>query len=218
MRLALIIISIAIVASRIRNAESFSSDCRRLTQRAAFTRAQFWKASRLYSSEPSWGEEAKDYSQEETLLCIDLSVRSGVEVDDALAAVSRYCQSFPFAAVLPVQPLQYLPVQEDGGVEVKFLRKKTDIKSGVDGGIRFFIDTVAAEDDDDDEDDDKDLIVIKAKRNSKGQVIAKLMAEKLVVTSFVAGITGEEDKRFGKPPTDLVDVKSIYHKWMVAIS
>ena len=45
------------------------------------------------------------------------------------------------------------------------------------------------------------------------------MAEKLVVKSFVAGITGEEEERFGKPPTDLMKINSIYHKWMdVAIS
>ena len=118
-----------------------------------------------------------DYSQEETLMCIALSVNPDVGFEDAVARVSRYCQSFPFAAVLPVQPLHYLPVNEDGGVEVKFLRKKTDIKSGVDGGIRFFIDTISTADDDDKAGDGHDkatMIEITAKRNSRGQVIAKV--------------------------------------------
>lgn len=161
----------------------------------------------LRSSSPIFAESS-DYEAEETLLCIDLDVKPGTDVSQAEDAVSKYCRSFPFAAVLPVQPLQYLP-GNDGGVEVKFLRKKTDIKSGVDGGIRFFLNTF-----NDEEEEEPPTIEITAKRNSSGQVIAKLMAEKLVIKSFVDGISGKEDGRFGKAPTDLVSVKSLYHKWM----
>jgi hypothetical protein len=166
----------------------------------------------LSTNSESSEEETTDYTQEEILLCIDLAVQPGVPVDEAVAKVSKFCQSFPFAAVLPVQPLHYMPVYEDGGVEVKFLRKKTVTKSSVDGGIRFFLQTMPG--DDTEESDDPTTIEVTAKRNSKGQVIAKLMAEKLVVTNFVAGITGEEVARFGNPPTDFVQVKSLYHKWM----
>lgn len=175
--------------------------------------------------------DSPDYAREETLLCMDLIVQPGVAPDQAMAKVSQFCQSFPFAAVLPVQPLQYLPVYEDGGVEVKFLRKKTDIKSGVDGGVRFFIETPPQNDDDEDDDDNENaatasslsstsstLIEVTAKRNSKGQTIAKLMAEKLIVTNFVAAITGEPEarQRLGSriPVEDYVQVRSIYHKWM----
>lgn len=166
-------------------------------------------------SDPSQGDQEGtiDYTSEETLLCIDLAVQPGVDLEVAFAKVSKFCQSFPFAAVLPVQPLHYLPVYEDGGVEVKFLRKKTVTKSSVDGGIRFFIETMPG-DGDDEEGCDAPTIEVTAKRNSQGQAITKLMAEKLVVTNFVAGITGVEATRFGMPPTDFVQVKSLYHKWM----
>ena len=188
------------------------------------------------------------YANEETLLCLDLAVVPGVTYDAAWAHVSKFCQSFPFAAVLPVQPLHYLPVYEDGGVQVKFLRKKTGLKSAVDGGVRFFLHGSTTktsryppqqqqqlpkqEDDDDDDDDDEEekdteattvpttrasRIKITVKRNSRGQTFTKLMAEKLIVTNFVAAITGEPEtrKRLGSPPVeDYVRVRSIYHKWM----
>ena len=157
-----------------------------------------------------------DYEVEETLLKMNLSVQPGVSLDNALATVSKYCQSFPFAAVLPVQPLQYLPTDDDG-VEIKFLRKKTDLKSGIDGGIRFFVHAV---DRDKDNVEDEQVVAVDktidvtAKRNSVGQSIRKIMAEKLVVTAFVAGMTGEETEKYGKAPLDVVRVTSLFHKWM----
>jgi hypothetical protein len=104
-----------------------------------------------------------------------------------------------------------MPVYEDGGVEVKFLREKTVTKSSVDGGIRFFIEAIPADDEDTDE---APTIAVTAKRNSRGQFITKLKAETLLVTNFVARISGDEETRFGKPLTDFVQVRSIYHKWM----
>jgi hypothetical protein len=198
--------------------------------------------------------------EEETLLCVNLSVNPGVMTDEALAAVSQFCQSFPFAAVLPVQPLHYLPLDETG-VEVKFLRKKTDLKSGVDGGIRFFVqvkeydDTATAtatEDDlevpaspgpsfDDDNDEEEssgktvaweetrsnNVIEITAKRNSQGQVITKLMSEKIVVTRFVAELqdqqlsaawinnnNNDDKSTMRRPLQDVVTLTSVFHKWM----
>lgn len=53
-------------------------------------------------------EEATNYDEEETLLKIHLSVLPVVSMDAAMERVSAYCRSFPFAAVLPVQPLTYV--------------------------------------------------------------------------------------------------------------
>lgn len=183
------------------------------------------------------------YKNEETLLCLRLSIKNNFDGSstDALNSISRYCQSFPYAVVLPVQPLMYTPTIDGegstGGVEIKFLRKKTEIKSNVDGGIRFFVQYVTDDDVEHDEDDDEydneenksssinttdnDNMVIEiiAKRNSKGQTVSKVFAEKLVITSFVASLTGMESttgsQRIGEPLTDsVVNVQSIYHKWM----
>jgi hypothetical protein len=144
-----------------------------------------------------------DYTTEETLMKIHLLVLPTVPLQDALDALSKYTQSFPFAAVLPVQPLTYLPVREDGGVQVSFLRKKTGEKQSIDGGIRFFIEA------------SDNYIDLTAKRNSDGQYVNKLFAEKLVITAFVAGVTGRDGQKYGHvPPLDKVRVESLFHKWM----
>jgi hypothetical protein len=193
-------------------------------------------------------EIADDWDQEETLLAMNLSPLPEKTVEQCLQRISDYTQSFPFAVILPVQPLQYLPTA-DGGVELKFLRKKTDTKSGIDGGIRFFVrkkerePTVDALADEEDEELDLDdepshpavLIEIIAKRNSKGQSISKIFAEKLVIQAFVKGMTlGARDvegprsvgttttsssavgpkTRFESPTKDMVILESLFHKWM----
>jgi hypothetical protein len=144
----------------------------------------------------------KDDSSEEILLRIKLAIRAGHTVEEAKRRLSQYSQSFPFSAVLPVQPLTYVPTEDDG-VEVRFLRKKTDIKSGIEGGIRFYI-----------EETEDNSLEVTALRNSEGQTIPKIVAERLVVTSFVKGIKGEEENKYGEPPTDMVGIQSIFHKWM----
>jgi hypothetical protein len=200
------------------------------------------------SNEDNNVESFDEYDGEEVLLVARLTVRDGVLVDDAVAAVSKFCQSYPFSVVLPVQPLMYLPTKafenvlgSHDGVEIKFLRKKTQEKSSIDGGIRFFISTVVSNNnddlDDDDDDDDEDgeigewkedksistnksettTIEIVAKRNSKGQSISKIFAEKLVITSFVSSLSDTEITgvpKLGIPPNNLVTVGSIFHKWM----
>ena len=117
--------------------------------------------------------------------------------------VQKYTQGFPFAAVLPVQPLQYLPTAE-GGVELLFLRKKTKEKGSIDGGMKFSVKPGI----------DSSHIEIVVKRNSEGQTISKLFTEKLVVSAYCSGIKGEEDERFGKSPSDIVAIESIFHRWM----
>jgi hypothetical protein len=128
-----------------------------------------------------------------------------------------------------VQPLQYLPT--DDGVELRFLRKKTDMKSGIDGGIQFFIQVVDKENDENDDTNSTTIEVI-AKRNSKGQSIPKMFAEKLVIQAFVNGMTmGDSEEssstassvstsavvpktRFDSPTKGMVTVESVFHKWM----
>ena len=148
-------------------------------------------------------ETPLDMANEETLLKIHLTLQDGTDPDVALAQVQQYTQSFPFAAVLPVQPLQYLPTH-DGGVDVLFLRKKTQTKGSVDGGLRFFV-LPASE---------GGGIEVEVKRNSKGQSVAKLFTEKLVVQAYCDGITGKDEARTGKAPTDYVAVSSVFHKWL----
>jgi hypothetical protein len=158
---------------------------------------------RLFMSSESDDKEETDYETEEILLRMHLSVLPDVEYETALAKVQKYTRSFPFAVVLPVQPLQYLPM-EDGGVDVRFLRKKTQEKGSIDGGIRFFIDK------------ERDGIEIVVKRNSQGQSVSKMFSEKQVVQSFVKGISGEEPEKTGAAPTYFVAVESFFHKWMQA--
>jgi hypothetical protein len=153
----------------------------------------FHSISSRLSSQPTYGNNDDDtkrnlYKDEETLLCLRLKLKNSYDGPkiDAVDAISSYCQSFPYAVVLPVQPLMYTPTKDDegtiGGVEIKFLRKKTEIKSSVDGGIRFFLQYVTDESIEDEDEDDNDaldstlkvdtnntmLIEIIAKRNSKG--------------------------------------------------
>jgi hypothetical protein len=144
----------------------------------------------------------QDFSEEETLLCVHLSLQPNCSQEQAVEAVAKYSQSFPFAVVLPVQPLMYLPTED--GVDIKFMRKKTTEKSSIDGGIRFFIKEL----------EDGSGLEVTAKRNSIGQTINKMFAERLVVTAYISGISGKDDDRYGRSPVDQVRVESIYHKWM----
>lgn len=160
-------------------------------------------ASALFSTPPQEEDEesAIDYDNEEILLKLHFSINDLIDRGTAFQRLSKYCQSFPFAAVLPVQPLQYLPT-DDGGVDVRFLRKKTKEKGSLDGGIRFFLSN------------DAGGIDLVAKRNSRGQSVSKIFSEKLVVLAFIKRVTGEETDKTSPPPTDVVTLSSIFHKWM----
>jgi len=166
-------------------------------------------------------DSEKQMDHEESLLVMNLSPLPNVSCEDSLSKISQYIRSFPFAAVLPVQPLQALPT-DDGGLEIKFLRKKTHIKSGVDGGVRFFVQL---------RDGKKDSIEILVKRNSEGQSIPKMFAEKLIIQSFVKGMTLGSDydsddrkdepssikvpnTRIESPTKDMAKIQSVFHKWI----
>ena len=160
--------------------------------------------------------DAKQWDHEESLLVMNLSPLPNVSCEDSFSRISQYIRSFPFAAVLPVQPLQQLPT-EDGGLELRFLRKKTHIKPGVDGGIRFFVRIL---------DENDDSIEVLVKRNSDGQSIPKMFAEKLIVQSFVRGLAlgsdGENEPssikvpktRIESPTIDMAKIQSVFHKWI----
>lgn len=141
------------------------------------------------------------YDTQDVLLCLQLCPTQ----DNALERVQSFVRSFPFAAVLPVQPLTYLPTA-DGGVEIKFLRKPTDAKSGVDGGIRIFV-----------KESEVNKILVTAKRNDRGQTCQKIFSEKAIVTKLVAALTGQ-DTGLGLDrsarPLDIVQVDSLFHIWM----
>jgi hypothetical protein len=181
------------------------------TSRSSISRNALRLSEAVYPWEgPLRDTKMQQFAKEETLLQIHCSTTNR-EVDSVLPEIQKYIQSFPFAAVLPVQPLQYLPT-EDGGVEVLFLRKKTKEKGAIDGGMRFFVIRIP----------DKELEIV-VKRNSEGQTIGKMFSEKLVVQAFVNSFMGK-DVQEGKQPLsnreaptkDLVQVQSVFHKWLLA--
>ena len=171
----------------------------------------------------------EQYSHEETLLVMNLRPKQhdgdGISYEECLSQISQYIQSFPFVALLPVQPLQYVPTK-DGGVEIKFLRKKTVTKSGIEGGVRFFVRIINLQEQQQQRDNDYDtttttttngkdndignrnknnIIEVTAKRNSEGQTISKMFTEKLLIQGFVSGMTeydGENKNNSG--PADTV--------------
>jgi len=163
----------------------------------SFQKLQLGRDRLLFSS-PEDDASPQSLDNEETLMNVHVTITDGGK-ESATTELAKYLQSFPFAAVLPVQPLQYLPTEN--GVEVKFLRKKTEEKGSLDGGMVFMIK------------DDRDGYDIVCKRNSEGQTVSKMFSEKLVIMSLLKHITGEESALAGALPAN-VSVESIFHKWL----
>lgn len=153
---------------------------------------------------------------EEVLLRMNLSINAGADPDAAREALREACRGFPFAAVLPVQPLTYLP--SPTGVKVTFLRKKTEEKGSQDGGIDFSVEfTDVAAPDDDDEIGVNTFgsgrrIQLLSSRISEGQTVSKMFSEKMVITEFAKriGVATESPGALD----NMVSVDSIFHKWM----
>jgi len=83
----------------------------------------------------------------------------------------NWLKRFPFAAVLPVQPMTWQPTP--CGLDLAFRRKKTDDKSGKDGGLFFEVKRSET---------DANALTFEAKRDSGGQFVAKSFSEmKLLV-------------------------------------
>jgi hypothetical protein len=170
--------------------------------------------------------------QEEMLMCVQMQWISVADLSPTQteALLYDYVRSFPFAAVLPVQPLTYLPTP--GGVDVTFLRKKTATKPTNDGGIRFVLEPVqpsSLEQGADAEGTPSTSWILTARRNSEGQSVQKLFSEKLIVQELLDGLTGASQRFAAAPattsaeqdgttrtlqPRDVVQVTSVYHKWM----
>ena len=153
-------------------------------------------------------ESSYETGHEDILMKIALSTNGSTTEAEAVDLLRKYVASFPFSAVLPVQPLTYLPRDDGKGVDVTFLRKKTKEKGSMDGGIYFFISS----------DENKEgLINLIAMRNSEGQTISKVFTEGLVIKSFVSGLDGDEDGKTGINRDELlekVSVEKVVHKWM----
>ena len=144
--------------------------------------------------------------EEETILRINLSILDSNSSESTMEKIVKYIQSFPFSAVLPVQPLTYVPSEDNRGVKVTFLRKKTKEKGSVDGGIHISATL---------RDDNKDKkIEIEAKRNSEGQTVSKVFSEMLIVKAFIKGLSGEDTERTNTELEELVSIDSVFHKWM----
>ena len=145
---------------------------------------------------------------EDILMKIVFSVKDGKSHEEAVNILQSYIASFPFSAVLPVQPLTYIPREDGNGVDVSFLRKKTKEKGAIDGGINFLISSV--------QDDGREVVLV-AMRNSEGQTVSKVFTEGLVIKSFAAGLYEDETGKTGLRRDELMDtiyIKKCIHKWM----
>eukprot|EP00986_Skeletonema_menzelii_P007227 scaffold2826_cov152-Skeletonema_menzelii.AAC.3 len=174
--------------------------------------------TKLFSSEESVSFDSLD----ETLLRINFSVIQGAGIfesyaNNALEAVRSYTQSFPFAAVLPVQPLTYLPIQMSDGspaLKVTFLRKKTPEKGSQDGGIVFTSRLVSEEDCDPGGLENYVLrIELQAKRIKEGQTIPKVFSEKQICLAYIKGLSETKGQELLAEGGGVV-VDSVFHIWM----
>lgn len=122
---------------------------------------------------------------ENMLLRIKLiQINSDENASDSLETTEKireFLRSFPFAAVLPVQPLQYIP--SENGVNVTFLRKKTKEKGSVDGGL--FIDALPIVEED-------RMIIVTARRNPEGQIVGKIFSEKIALNALVTRLEADQ--------------------------
>ena len=154
--------------------------------------------------------------EEEILLKVSLSINDKYSIEDATPVIQNYMTSFPFSAVLPVQPLTYTPRDDGMGVKVAFLRKKTQEKSSYDGGIDFLL---SVDEDEKSSQSNRARVNIVATRVSKGQFVSKIFSEGMVVKAFVNGLNnGETDGgRVGLGYDQLMEmtsVESTFHLWM----
>jgi len=222
-------VSTAMTTTRIRATAQPSKSASKIFERQHTFGFSSFDFPSLFSTpldEEKTGDQknSEQWDDEESLLVMSLSPLPGVECEDSFSRISQYVRGFPIAALLPVQPLQALPT-EDGGLDVRFLRRTKQISSAVDGGVRFFV-RVKHENT-----KKKDRIEVVIKRNSKGQSTPKMIAEKLIVQSFAKGMAmggnshSEKDKkepplirvpntRIVSPTKDMVTIRSVFHKWV----
>ena len=109
------------------------------------------------------GRMKEEEEEEETLLSAVLLTNRNTA--PAKASLVSWLSGFPYAACLPVQPLScaYCP----DGVDIVFRRKKTEDKSGKDGGIQIRVREDAA----------NGRLLLTARRDSEGQFLRTQIAE-----------------------------------------
>jgi len=163
-----------------------------------------------------------DRKYQDVLMKISFSVKNdNLNAEECADILQSYVASFPFAAVLPVQPLTYTPRENGGryrGVSVSFLRKKTKEKGQIDGGIEFLISVL---------DGEKlglvgraNVIQLLAIRNTEGQTVSKVFSEGLIIKSFVSGLIVEDEEEGGRVGLgkdkllECLSIQSFVHKWI----
>lgn len=143
----------------------------------------------------------------ELLMKMTFSLKHNFTAHDCHKELNQYIASFPFSAILPVQPLTYRPRENGDGLDLHFLRKKTQDKGSIDGGM-LFLTTIS---------EDECTLILTCTRDAEGQTVSKVFTEGLVIKSFVNGILGEEDGRQGLGRDQLLEklsVESYNHKWI----
>ena len=93
------------------------------------------RSARLAPARAAFGDESLDGPFVVLRVQFDASVSEARVRDDIIG-------SFPFAAVLPVQPLKTEPTET--GLRLLFRRKPTATKSSIDGGLDFRVDAPSA--------------------------------------------------------------------------
>lgn len=183
--------------------------------------------SGLHANHPTPFDNSK---ADDILLCINFSMKKDListisatstsVVDIFLEELRAYVRSFPYAAILPVQPMEYLP--SESGVKLTFLRKKTSEKGMRDGGIQIDVINTSSEVDEDDElsgeapsTNTVQLIVL---RMSDGQTVSKIFSEKIVSLKLLDGIRLWVTKIEEQQQQSTIQLTSIYHKWMDVIT
>ena len=123
--------------TQIRSWSMIASSCNqsfRMTNKAQnFIMWDDSKLSRLLSSADDSCDDVENIAplSDDVIMIVDCS--SILDINEAIDSLRMYLRRYPFAAILPVQPLNYIP--SETGVNVIFLRKKTQEKGSVDGGI-----------------------------------------------------------------------------------
>ena len=118
-----------------------------------------------------------------TLLSVRCNADDAAALAGAKAELISWIRGFPFAASLPVQPLNF--AYPEDGLDVQFRRKKTEGKDGKDGGIRIRVtDTLAASGDGAGAE-----LHLAAIRDSEGQFISKSIAEKKLLNDLANALT-----------------------------
>ncbi len=165
----------------------------------------------ISASSANYDNDTVSNNSDDLLMRISFVSKGGTNEAEAIELIQAYIVSFPFSVVLPVQPLTYKPRKGGDGVDLSFLRKKTQEKGAIDGGMKFILSSDCGN-------DEEFTVVLKAFRDSNGQTVSKIFSEGLIIKSFVAGLLDEEGGKVGLGKDKLLSkiaIKEFVHKWMM---